>query len=246
MTEKKSNNTKCKPRIEIKLEKKLVAYMMGAGAAAAWLSTTEPAEAKVVYTRANLRSPHIVVLDLNHDGIADFSIGFLGRHYYPYFGVLPDVPGNTVQYSPEFVGFRGNVVGPGGSFQTGGFYTGYTAVLAVSRYPYLSGVWVNVTNRYLGLKFLINGQVHYGWARMTLSSGNPILVVTGYAYETVPNKQIVEGATGDTAELDVPDLWERSRPAGPSLGMLARGIEGLAFWRRDYTPVAYKRSDEIA
>lgn len=245
MTEKKSKNIKTKTRLNIKLEKKLVAYMLGAGAAA-WLSTSESAEAKIVYTSANLHSSGDIVLDLNHDGIADFSTGFIGRHYYSYFGVGLGA-GNAVQYSPEFVGLRGNIVGPGGSFGSGTFYTFYAVVLAVSHYPTLSGEWVNVTNRYLGLKFLINGQVHYGWARMSLSShDSQLYVVSGYAYETVPNKEIAEGATSDTAELDVLEQLDDSRPAGPSLGMLARGVEGVAFWRRDYTPVAYKRSDEIA
>jgi hypothetical protein len=104
------------------------------------------------------------------------------------------------------------------------------------------GPWVNKTNRYLGLKFVINGQDHYGWARLSTThslTGS----LTGYAYETVPNKQILEGATSDTAAVDLPDP-PTQYPA--SSGMLARGVDALAIWRRDYTPVAYKRSDEIA
>ena len=61
------------------------------------------------------------------------------------------------------------------------------------------GQWGNATNRYLGLKFAINGQTHYGWARLTTScvysqhQCNALL--TGYAYETVANKGIITGKT---------------------------------------------------
>ena len=54
--------------------------------------------------------------------------------------------------------------------------------------------WAGVTNRYLGFKFLIDGQVHYGWARVSVPDIYDV-VVTGYAYETIPNKPIIEGHT---------------------------------------------------
>jgi len=46
------------------------------------------------------------------------------------------------------------------------------------------------------LKFQINGQTHFGWARMTvnLSLRRPMQVLlTGYAYETNPNTPIIAG-----------------------------------------------------
>jgi hypothetical protein len=50
---------------------------------------------------------------------------------------------------------------------------------------------------YLGLKFTIKGQVHYGWARLGyISANHPAKAkLTGYAYETIPNKPIVAGKT---------------------------------------------------
>lgn len=65
------------------------------------------------------------------------------------------------------------------------------------------GAWAGsgkgVSNRYLGLKVVIRGEVHYGWARLSVSLGhqrhfNDVSgTLTGYAYETVPDKPIVAG-----------------------------------------------------
>jgi hypothetical protein len=56
--------------------------------------------------------------------------------------------------------------------------------------------------------------------------------ITGYAYETIPNKPILAGTAGKTSvEAQVEDNVHN--PGGPSLGMLALGAEGLALWRRD-------------
>ena len=66
------------------------------------------------------------------------------------------------------------------------------------------GPWANdgngVKNRYLGLKFAIKGKTHYGWARLNVSMTGPLQVnitatLTGYAYETIPNKPIITGKT---------------------------------------------------
>jgi hypothetical protein len=79
------------------------------------------------------------------------------------------------------------------------------------------GSWKNKQNRYLGLKFLISGEVHYGWARLSETCGWLDLEenLTGYAYETIPNQPIKAGQEQGTDE-----------PGPDSLGMLARGAAG--------------------
>jgi hypothetical protein len=85
-----------------------------------------------------------------------------------------------------------------------------------------SGPWANVHDRYLGLKFYIKGRVHYGWARLNVLIGGgrheqaPSIdaTLTGFAYETIPNKSIAAGKTKG------PDVI-RLEPG--SLGRLARG-----------------------
>lgn len=48
--------------------------------------------------------------------------------------------------------------------------------------------------RYLGVAFQIKGKTHYGWMRLSHSSGAGA-TLTGYAYETIPGKSIKAGET---------------------------------------------------
>lgn len=89
---------------------------------------------------------------------------------------------------------------------------------------YKSGQWLYKKNRYLGLKFVVKDEIHYGWARATVTrtskrfGDNSITAtLTGYAYETVPNKPII---TGKTKGQDVITLPVDARP---TLGRLASG-----------------------
>jgi hypothetical protein len=108
------------------------------------------------------------------------------------------------------------------------------------------GPWVNggkgVKNRYLGVKFQINGRFHYGWARMTVTTTTNTFTatLTGYAYETIPGKAIVAGQTKGTADMsDEEDFGPGASLTNPipntpqpaSLGMLALGAQGVP-WRR--------------
>jgi hypothetical protein len=94
---------------------------------------------------------------------------------------------------------------------------------------FLSGRWVNIQNHYLGLKFQINGETHFGWARLSVhvNSDNLKAYLTGYAYETVPGNAIVAGQTTGAAENAVLDLKSDDAPQLPALGMLALGVQGL-------------------
>jgi hypothetical protein len=104
--------------------------------------------------------------------------------------------------------------------------------------------WVNggkgVKNRYLGLKFKIKGKFHFGWARLTVTTEKNgfTAALTGYAYETIPGKAIVAGATEGADDTD--KNIEQSNPAALTvptpepavLGALAMGAPGLSIWRR--------------
>ena len=89
---------------------------------------------------------------------------------------------------------------------------------------------------YLGVKFLDKeGALHYGWVRVT--NNFVFATITGYAYETIPNKPILAGAineTGDEASLLEPSRSTTSKGAqSASLGYLALGSVGLSAWRRE-------------
>jgi hypothetical protein len=119
---------------------------------------------------------------------------------------------------------RGVRVGPGVTFTQGG--KDMATLATFNGFPYVSGPWANVQNRYLGLKFLIKGRTHYGWARLTVVTvpyHRPLkATLTGYAYETIPGKSIITGETKG------PDVTTAS-PA--TLGHLAAGASAVPAWR---------------
>jgi hypothetical protein len=99
------------------------------------------------------------------------------------------------------------------------------------------GPWLNVDDRYLGLKFFIKGHVHYGWARFNVTAGDGKITstLTGYAYETIPNKPIIAGKTKGLDDVSVEEskaarITPILEPA--TLHLLALGSPGLSIWRR--------------
>jgi hypothetical protein len=66
---------------------------------------------------------------------------------------------------------------------------------------------------------------------VTCSGLHVVATLTGYAYETVPNKPIIAGQTKGSAETSVGPDAALTAPA--PLGLLALGSHGLSIWRRE-------------
>jgi len=247
MTRAHSRKERPTIRLGTRLDKSLFAYAAAASAAGVgMLALAQPAEAKIVYTPANTEiTPKMILnLDLNHDGIADFRISNYVKTYgngtYNALKVLPDGKGNAVWGTGKYASELGAGVSVGPS---GEFLPGHHIMVTQKRFCTGSGCgystkgpWINVTRGYLGLKFSIHGQTHFGWARfnVTVTRRKAYAMLTGYAYETVANKPIVTGKTKGEAD-HVPDINQAgSAPEPASLGRLAQGAEGLARWRKSY------------
>ncbi len=231
-----------------RLDKRLLTYSAAATAAGVGLLAASPnAEAKIVYTAANMTIPvntGLVSFDLNNDGIPDFafynSTYFGGRRfplglYRADLAIDPLNPANEVwTVESQSVGCAaalpaGAKVGPGAPFQPNtapmwqdaGDYTNQFS----ARCP-----WHEKRHgAFLGLKFVINGQTHYGWAHVTQGTTT---VLNGYAYETVPNQAIDTGKTSGPASIAEMDGATLPAPQPATLGMLAQGSRGLVLWRR--------------
>jgi hypothetical protein len=236
------------------LELRLSAYASAAVAAGVGLlALTQAAGAKILYTPADTNIPvngGPVLLDLNHDGSPDFSLFNSALSNVSVFRAfvrahVPDGDNaiwgrgvfagafNTSVFASALRG--GSNVGPTRAyFQKGSnwlmWYRVAGAASSTTTYWYTAyrtfGQWFNTRRRYLGLRFMIGGEVHYGWARFTVVQANAYqaieVVLTGYAYETIPNKPII---TGKTKGPDVITL----EPA--TLGRLAQGASGISTWR---------------
>jgi len=209
----------------------------------------QPAEAKIVYTRAHksISPNHTIPLDLNHDRTTDFrfkDVHFtttaFGFSHRGTLSILPARHANEIQgyskYTRHYASALqpGVLIGPKGPFAPGQevmatVYSDTGAHRDVG--SVCNGPWSNSINRYLGLKFLIQGKVHFGWARLKVScpGTDVVATLTGYAYETIPNKSII---AGKTKGRDVITL------APATLGHLAEGATGLPAWRRTNSVVA--------
>lgn len=238
------------------IQQQLNKYALAAGAGVGVLVLGQPSEAKIVYTPAdtNITPDHTIPLDLNHDGIVDFGFKDVYRrsrtYGFDHTGVLSVLPANPANKIEGFHRTNGNYasalragasIGPNARFTTGANRMA-TVFSDTGRARELSGMcfgpWSSGQNRYLGLEFLIKGEVHFGWARLNVSCKglDVFATLSGYAYETVPNKPIIAGQTkgsdeessaGPDASLAVP----APRPA--PLGLIALGSSGLSIWRRE-------------
>jgi hypothetical protein len=198
------------------VQQQLNKYALAAGAAGVGvLVLGHPAEAKIVYTPAdtNITPDHTIPLDLNHDGIVDFGFRDVYRRSHPYgfdhTGVLSVIPANPANKIEGFHRTNGNYasalragvsIGPNAQFTTGANIMATTFIdtgRVRKSNSVCNGPWFSGANRYLGLEFLINGEVHFGWARLSVTCKDlrVLAKLIGYAYETVPNKPIIAGRT---------------------------------------------------
>ncbi len=195
-------------KLPLQSEHRLNAYTVAATAAGVGaLCLGQTAQAKIVYTRANVKivqNVGFVRFDLNHDGITDFGLSNL-RHVlssetFAALRVAPIGEANEIWgvYSKQVLCAaalpKGRKVGPKGPFQKD---PKDGLPMAVSGAYGTYGPWRHVQQAYLGLKFVIKGKKHFGWARVKLSIVNQSITatLTGYAYETIPRKPIIAGAT---------------------------------------------------
>jgi hypothetical protein len=193
------------------LHARLNMYGLAASAAGVGvLALTQPAQAKVVFTPVHqvIGANGVYNLDLNGDGTVDFLIQEWNNGAFPSSNALlcDAAVGNGVLGSRHRAAAlsAGASIGPNLHFTAGG--NNGEAMITVTHFTtggtsYVHGYWVNVLNRYLGLKFQIAGKTHYGWARVTVSrkAFHFTAVVTGYAYETTPNLAIIAGQIADEA-----------------------------------------------
>ena len=220
-------------------ESRLAAYAIAAGAAGVTLlAASPPANAEVVFTSAQITfDSGVVYIDLNHDGVNDFALSIynfdrgdrrLAASGLRRGGILC----YTVSYPPVAapLGYR---IGPVGYFAGRG---GPAVNVADTFESYIGGPFANVGLRFFGLRFKINGKVHFGWAGVVAKARGhrgaaPRIEVTllGYAYETEADKPIIAGDTGSGAHASTSDPID-----GPgTLGVLALGWRDQSAKRPD-------------
>jgi hypothetical protein len=250
-----SRQSKSPFKLHESLNKQLSMYSVAAGAAGVGiLALAQPAEARIVYTPANVKivpNKGLTFFDLNHDGIPDFGLSNIYTHSsYQASGFLKVVQAQAANevWDVTSKGFlcaaavpKNTRIGPKGHFRKDPT-TGLAMAFSNMEGTYF-GPWRKVKQDYLGLKFVIKGKTHFGWARLkgNFNSFPYAATLTGYAYETIPNKPIITGKTKglDDISVEVPDAALTIPTPGPAtLGILALGSPGVSIWRREELAVA--------
>jgi hypothetical protein len=214
----------------------LAATAAGVGA----LALAQPADARIIYTKVH----HVIGfgtsydLDLNHDGTIDFvfkhvNAGTSGQNR----DILSLAPAAGNGF---LLGMRTDcktcpaLVISGYGITSVGHFSGKSVVLAhasalLGSNTFWGGRWADVSNGYLGLKFKIGSETHYGWARLSVRERvhgvQPIVTptITGYAYETIPDTGIIAGRTHGTENAEPAAFRDANTPKPGALGMLAVG-----------------------
>jgi len=221
--------------IDTALDQRLLLYVFAAGAT---LACAVPSQAEVVFTPSNavFRGLGKFDIDIDNDGTSDFTLLTEMKHYSTY-SLVPDLfaYGNppSHQIITGRVGFWGvgdalalpknTRIGPGQRFRA----------FALMETPFYGGYW-HVNSRCLGVRFLINGEVHYGWIGFREVRPIPVAVrLYGWAYESVPDKEILAGDTGSGTGTSAP-LDSSASPT--SLEILAAGQAAIDQRRKRNTP----------
>jgi hypothetical protein len=261
-----------KPTLPVTAEHRLRLYSLAAAAASvSVLALAQPAEGEIIIKNKTIpiHANTGVLLDLNGDGVSDFTIFLSNYSIGPYSinhlsmqPLGPIDPANAVigrSYKASAL-LRGARIGPGGPFIH--TYVDYGIPIEQSQlctqncggksgYSFdqdLRGKWAGgQPNRFIGVKFKINGHIHYGWIRMTVTikhkgsghgpTGSFSATITEYGYESVANKACDAGLSGpslpDADQTKATPEQGSGGKTGPALGMLAHGAEAMPVWRRD-------------
>ncbi|HVI10307.1 MAG TPA: hypothetical protein VND65_18605 [Candidatus Binatia bacterium] len=238
------------------LSQRLNAYTATAAAAGVGvLACAMPAEAAPVCKSLSveLRFTNTYPLNPAGQGAAPFNIAQTRMSYSPITTghstflwlnrgfLVPNTAGAKALLGPDDfpadVAF-GAEIGPSGKFGKGASY----GLLFTYGFGNLSRVGggtklkhrgnLDLTQEnYLGYQFSESGQVHYGWARLTVTYENPpdsntVIHIQGYGYESSPKTAIAAGNCGTGEKANTVAPASDTNPQKQSLGELALGATG--------------------
>ncbi len=217
--------------------KKLALY--GSSAAAFLLNNTN-VQGQVVYENIDpdmiIYDDHEPSLDLNHDGFNDVSFKVFSHTTWTYYSGHSHIELFSVNfYLKSFYGIvsnpdmassiniallhEGDIVGPDSPWATGDQINFPPIIPTTSAYYMGDDAWLS-HNNFIGIKFLIDGNTHYGWMRLSFDNVYPLdffmpyLFIQDYAYEaTAETAILIQPPTAGIAEnLVFEDVAENNDP----------------------------------
>jgi Secretion system C-terminal sorting domain len=181
------------------LNKKLKSYSALAGT----LVTAGAANAQVMYTNvspdATVATGATYSLDLDNNSVVDFVLqvdnGSYGAYVYDYALVVPQAAGNVNDTATTGM-TRAHVINDpiNSSLLWDSASYGLLALNLTAPFPFATGNFLPATDKYIGCKFMIGTNTHYGWVRIDLNATSTLLTVKDYGYDATPNTQVLCGA----------------------------------------------------
>ena len=187
----------------LKLSKQLAKY----GALTAAMASIADASGQIVYTDVDPdfsgNSGDEFFLDLNQDAVNDFRVHQSG---YDLF-IEPLTASNSVlgsgaasyNYVYPYALSSGAVISSGqNTWLNQGFSAGYQSLNYGSYSSYFSfsncsfGFWCDETDKFLGLRFTVSGNIHYGWVKLD-ATFNGGWTIKEFAYNSTPDESIEAG-----------------------------------------------------
>jgi hypothetical protein len=216
------------------VQKRLKAYSAVAGAA---LLIPGTAAAEIQYTDVDpdetLTTPgDLFEVDFNGDGTVDMNLALVtgtgtygGTALYQNFAWAfgygyGSFAGSTQSFGAifyfPFAYNSGDMIGSSAQWQNASAVGSMNYLTSVGGAPaYQGGNWVNATDKYLGCRFVVAGNFHYGWIRMDVGTAGPsnFITIKGFAFEDVPDAEIEAGATSGGVVIssiqDIEDLNDK-------------------------------------
>lgn len=141
-------------------------------------------------------------LDLNDDDVEDFVMYSNTTDWEDSFEIKSKVPTNKfLGVAPWYVYAvpikRGVMIydlaryQDGENFENVGYFYIGSGTESSSEYQY---DWKNKADRFIGIKFDIDGALHYGWLRLDIEDYSH-WIIREYAYNAIPNSPIFPGQT---------------------------------------------------
>ncbi|WP_274475165.1 T9SS type A sorting domain-containing protein [Mangrovimonas aestuarii] len=143
-------------------------------------------------------------LDLNNDGTVDFTFSSYESSQALTVSTSSPLVNAFYGLAPWYCTAKpmnnGDLINNLGSNTPLAYWCEFTGGIGlIQDWPDIGYFWTDSPDKYLGLRFNIMGNIHYGWARMDLTNSAQ-WTIKDYAYNSVAGEGIIAGQTTLTIE----------------------------------------------